>query len=173
MMATKPLKHQHAEAFKLMKYRDTAGNEEIIWNSRDGVTPFIVTSRHGFEAQHVDWNKDTYAPDYAPKPGDRIFVDLTIDVAIEFARKRVAESWEHPKYPMREHGTFALLNKDEAAGYLARDYVGAGDQPHILEVTQEWIDEQIDYYRKTKEFAAKHDMTIEGVPVWIERLLSQ
>ncbi len=35
--------YKHAEAFMLMSYQcDGCGTQEQVWNSRDGVTPFIV-----------------------------------------------------------------------------------------------------------------------------------
>jgi hypothetical protein len=108
-----------------MLYRDTAGNEEWIWNSRDGVTPFVVASRQGFESTHVDWQRDTYWPDYVPEIGERIFVTTTP----ERARER-AESWYDrfathtawgseflQRYPEREK---AISNKaQEILDYMA------------------------------------------------------
>lgn len=42
MMASR---HLHKEAFCLMLYRGVeSGEEEWLWNSRDGVTPFIIWS---------------------------------------------------------------------------------------------------------------------------------
>ena len=32
--------HNHKEAYMLMNYRCECGHHELIWNSRDGVTPF-------------------------------------------------------------------------------------------------------------------------------------
>lgn len=73
-------KHQHGEAFRIMTYEcKKCGFKELIWNSRDGVTPFcLVCPRCGNWAQeHVDWSKDVYAPHYEPPKGARIFVDLS------------------------------------------------------------------------------------------------
>jgi hypothetical protein len=66
----------HKEAFCLMEYQDqVTGEIEVLWNSRNGVTPFIITSRAGNEAQHVHWHKDKPDPNYLPPKGMRIFVD--------------------------------------------------------------------------------------------------
>lgn len=36
-------KYKHAEAYCLMKYKcEKCGKTEILWNSRDGVTPFMI-----------------------------------------------------------------------------------------------------------------------------------
>ncbi|CAE6839383.1 hypothetical protein [Paraburkholderia nemoris] len=83
--------HQHAEAFCLMWYACECGHRERIWNSRDGVTAF------GFQCpsckepklKHVNWGLDKYAPDHVPAPGQRIWIDLTRDRALEIARRTV------------------------------------------------------------------------------------
>lgn len=33
----------HKEAYLLMNYRCECGHHELIWNSRDGVTPFTLS----------------------------------------------------------------------------------------------------------------------------------
>jgi hypothetical protein len=83
--------HQHAEAFCLMWYACECGHRERVWNSRDGVTAF------GFQCPsckqpnllHVNWNLDQYAPDHVPAPGQRVWIDLTRDRALEIARRTV------------------------------------------------------------------------------------
>lgn len=85
-------KHNHNEAFCLMKYRsDDGSEEEIIWNSRDGVTPFVITLESGKRAQHVDWAKDVYAPSHQPKSGNRIFIDMTKERALEIAQRNISQ----------------------------------------------------------------------------------
>ncbi len=70
--------YQHAEAFCLMTYRTGDGTEEErIWNSRDGVTPLLITLRSGRTAMHVDWRSDRPDPDYQPPVGSRIFVSMS------------------------------------------------------------------------------------------------
>jgi hypothetical protein len=61
-----------------MKYASQDGTVvEWIWNSRDGVTPFVVKSRCGKEMTHVQWNFDIRIRSYTPLPGERVFVDAT------------------------------------------------------------------------------------------------
>lgn len=126
-------KYHHAEAFRLMKYRAPNGEIELIWNSRDGVTPFIVRLRSGNEAQHVDWRGDLLAPDYVPRLGERIFVDLTDGRAREIARSRVELFWDHPQCPAREQWP----SKDVAVAALLPGIYGDGKQPDLIEVTPE------------------------------------
>lgn len=92
-------KYDHAESFMLMKYatrKDGPGPDplvERIWNSRDGVTPFIVRAPDGREMTHADWGKDQYEPFWPHtglKVGDRIFVDMTREAAEGHMEKRRA-----------------------------------------------------------------------------------
>ena len=119
-----------------MLYRDEAGNEEWIWNSRDAVTPFGVRSKQGLEARHVEWQRDTFSPHHVPKLGDRIFVNLTMDRARKQATDQVEKYWDHPEYPMRE--TFE--SREEAVTSIATsnyESFGAGTTPTLVEVTEE------------------------------------
>lgn len=83
-------RYEHAEAFCLMIYVADDGEREVIWNSRDGVTPFMLQLRSGKEARHINWPGDRRVPDHRPQPGDRVFVDLTRDKhrALWLARAR-------------------------------------------------------------------------------------
>jgi hypothetical protein len=115
--------YQHAEAFCLMKYRSDDGTEEeLIWNSRDGVTPFTITLRSGKRATHADWQNDRRLPDYQPPAGSRIFVDLTPERAREIAERNVDI---YPQYG----------NRKRAVEELAADYLQPGT-PDIVEASQ-------------------------------------
>jgi hypothetical protein len=82
----------HREAYCLMKYASRCGTVvEWIWNSRDGVTPFIVTSRCGKEMSHVQWAFDVRIRNYKPLPGERIFVDATLELLKPAAEKVVRQ----------------------------------------------------------------------------------
>lgn len=85
--------HAHVEAFCVMTYRcERCGQRERIWNSRDGVTPFLVDCRAcKGPAQHIDWLRDEYRRDYVPQIGERIFRDGTPDEARAFMRQRIAK----------------------------------------------------------------------------------
>ena len=72
------MRHQHAEAFNIMAYRcDLCAVTELVWNSRDGVTPFCIgcSSCGAGEANHANWGLDVYAPDHRPLKGQRYFRD--------------------------------------------------------------------------------------------------
>ena len=70
--------YKHKEAFCLMQYIcERCFGSEILWNSRDGVTPFIIHCRMcGGAMKHENWKSDRYAPDHVPFPGQRIFIDM-------------------------------------------------------------------------------------------------
>src|SRR5712671_4410544 len=87
--------NQHAEAFCRILYRSDDGTEEEwLWNSRDGVVPFVVGSRSGKEMTHVEWQRDEFRPDYQPQPGERIFVDLTVERARALAIRNAERFWD-------------------------------------------------------------------------------
>ncbi len=113
----RPRKYNHIEAFCLMLYRcESCGHEETLWNSRDGVTPFIIRCvKCSGEALHVEWRRDKCVPDHKPSQGDRIFVDLTAEAALAHARAQVERCWDDPDMPMKDHPSFAGKTREEAA----------------------------------------------------------
>src|SRR5690348_1870783 len=89
----------HGEAFMLMRYANEGGLvQELLWNTRDGVTPFMIQSADkSCTLQHVAWKKDVRIIRFLPPIGMRVFVDLTIEKAREFATEWADKNWEgHP-----------------------------------------------------------------------------
>lgn len=85
--------HQYAEAFNLMHYAcKNCKHREVIWNSRNGVTPFGLTcpSCGKHDLLHVEWHRDVKAPDHVPHPGQRVFIDMTIEKARLYAERLLA-----------------------------------------------------------------------------------
>lgn len=69
----------HREAFALMQYESaetpSPSVRRVVWNSRDGVTPFGFTDpTTGIGLTHVRWNEDRYAPDHTPDADQLVFV---------------------------------------------------------------------------------------------------
>jgi hypothetical protein len=83
--------YQHGEAFRLMHYACKCGHAEIIWNSRDGVTPFGLgcPSCGGASLMHVNWREDVLAPDHKPYTGQRFFRDGTPEEALAIIERRI------------------------------------------------------------------------------------
>jgi hypothetical protein len=123
--------YRHVEAFCLMRYmaEDGSNEEEVIWNSRDGVTPFTISLRSGKTAVHVDWRKDKRAVDYVPPAGSRMFVDLTPGRAREHAEENLRR-WE-------EDGTAKKYGPLPSVEELVAEYLRMPGQPDLVEVPTE------------------------------------
>lgn len=125
---------QHKEAYALMRYQnETTGEYEALWNSRDGVTSFTVSSRDGRHTmKHVDWDKDIFAPNWIPNIGDRIFVDITEERAEESIKEQIETMWERSEMPMKDH----FASKEDAFQQLMKGAMESviGKQPMLTEV---------------------------------------
>lgn len=128
--------YKHFEAFMHMWYATDDGRErELIWNSRDGVTPFCERSRSGKEMTHVNWNQDSREPGYKPKAGDRIFVDATRELLGDAAKAYVEKYWDNPEYPMSKM-TYSWKTKEEAVEYFLAEWTKPGS-PTLVEVQED------------------------------------
>lgn len=122
----------HKEAFCLMAYgcvgesrpgaRQTerlmhgCGHLERIWNSRDGVTPFMMGCPScGGHLQHINWGADQYAPDHKPHWGQGIWRDGTPDDAEAIMRRRL-ESCKGTEYECDEARTEMLVKMAREGG---------------------------------------------------------
>ncbi len=121
-------KYNHKEAFCLMNYRcEKCGKLETLWNSRDGVTPFIIGCKYcGGESRHVAFHLDICSPIYKPKPGQRIFVDMTKEKAKEIAKKRIEMFNDHPVAKERD--------PEELLESLTKSIWHNGEAPDIVTV---------------------------------------
>jgi hypothetical protein len=85
--------HQHGEAFCLMTYVcEDCGHREIIWNSRDGVTPMgcpCPRCDHG-SMWHSSWESMCYAPGHTPHKGQGVWIDMPESFKPVIARMRTA-----------------------------------------------------------------------------------
>lgn len=127
-------RYQHAEAYCLMTYRaDDGTEEERVWNSRDGVTPFLITLRSGKVASHTDWRGDVCVPDHVPAPGSRMFVDLTPEradeLALAAARRFFAEDSHTGRMARAEYHS-----PEDLAVTLRANYLQRPGEPVLVEV---------------------------------------
>lgn len=99
--------YNHKEAYCLMKYASKDGQiVEWLWNSRDGVTPFIIRAADGVtELRHTDFHLDRYLPGYQPLPGERIFVDSTAELMRPRVVAFVEQHWDNPAAELPERFT--------------------------------------------------------------------
>jgi hypothetical protein len=118
--------YKHREAFCLMTYRsDDGSTEEVLWNSRDGVTPFMLKSRDGKMMQHVDWRSDQCFPDFKPPSGMRMFVDATRElVTLEL------EKYVEFIFTQRSGGYWAT--RQEAFDALLPGWLNGGKAPWVI-----------------------------------------
>ena len=125
------------EGFALMRYESADGSHsELIWNSRDAITSFMITDETGkIELQHVDWRNDKYLPHHVPDVGDRIFVSMTEDMARPKADAYVERFWDHAEWPMSK----MFDTKEIAAAHFVRAWVDdwGGESPTVVSVTPE------------------------------------
>jgi hypothetical protein len=94
-------KYEHKEAFCLMQYAcnlPTCRHYEVIWNSRDGVTPFSLScpscdhlGRGGLGSlTHIHFQQDVCSPDHKLSFGQKFWRDGTKQEAVEIMKKRIA-----------------------------------------------------------------------------------
>ena len=148
-------KYLHGGAFMLMNYVSDDGKvREVLWNSRDGVTPFCLGSVDGVEMTHARWQDDLRSTLHVPEVGSRMFVDLTKDRMLEYKRAMVERAWDDEKYPLREYDEMDVLGKAGAAYKLAYSEWQDG-QPDVVVVTQEILEELI-RDRMNEQLAREH-----------------
>jgi len=126
--------YKHGEAFCHMRYLADDGSEELsVWNSRDGVSPFVIGLPSGKGATHVDWHQDRFDPMHVPAVGDWIFVDLTPQRAHECARRNAQRFWDDPTLPARQ----SFGSVEDLASTLAASYLVPRGGPDLVQVTEE------------------------------------
>lgn len=124
----------HGEAYCLMFYEcDEGCCHELIWNSRDGVTPFVISSRRGHQMMHTNWGLDVCIPEHKPCRGERIFVDATEKLVAPKARLHVDLFWNPRAGHKMMQETFKT--KDEAVKFFIKDWTKPGS-PWLLEVEE-------------------------------------
>jgi hypothetical protein len=138
--------HQYSEAFCLMRYASQDGHAcEMLWNSRNGVTPFGLNARGGALMYHIDWNRDRRTQRFVPPVGMRVFVDLSPERAREIAERKVNEFWEHPQYPMKDR----YPDKEAAIQAFIADF--RPGEPDVITVDEAFRQRLIAEYQKTPE----------------------
>lgn len=104
------MEYKHKEAFCLMQYQcKECGRIDVVWNSRDGVTSFVinclqceVSGNTLAEMTHINWHLDKCVPDHIPEAGQRVFIDMPLNVKQLYAKVKVNKFWDHPIYPISE-----------------------------------------------------------------------
>lgn len=121
--------YQQPERFCLMQYQcEKCGHLEVIWNSRNAVTPFCVPCDlpecDGMK-QHVNWQADRQW-NSLPPPAGRVFVSITREDARDLAERK----WE----ALSKRGDWPLPDqpRSEVLVDWAEHIYGDGSQPHVV-----------------------------------------
>ncbi len=130
--------YRQVEAFCLMEYTcEQCKKIEMLWNSRDAVTPFCVSCACGGEMRHTHWEKDKRLPNHQPTLKERVFVDTTREDNDKCVRKQIEAYWNHGTYPM----STMFADKDEAMKSLTADWSEEAQHPFVI-TGKEWKDRQ-------------------------------
>lgn len=124
-------KYDHAEAFCTMQYEcQTCKTIETLWNSRDGVTPFIIQCQQcDGEMNHGSFEFDECMPDYFPRKGMRVFVDLPENFREVFKKMFINMTWNIGDYPMNDR----FKTKQDALKILMDENMHNGE-PYVLKL---------------------------------------
>lgn len=125
--------HVHIEAFCLMWYAcKSCYHRELLWNSRDGVTPFgtACPSCGAPDLMHVEFYRDQYAPHHIPHHGQRMWVNMTRERAqlLATARLEIVKTRRRTSEAEAEAIHQSLFDAIYAGG-AAPDLVVCGYQP--------------------------------------------
>lgn len=168
----RPTPYNHPEAFCRMRYRDMkTGESEVLWNSRDGVTPFITHSKDGNKMQHIDWEKDVCDPFFVPPVGSRIFVTMTLENARDEYTNLVEKFWDGGNDSMtykRLAASRGMTKEELITSIMEGDLKQNPGAPHVVTVTQEMHDEfkkKAEAIRSEKAVKAVEDETDEELIV--------
>ena len=136
----KPREYKHKEAFCLMRYESHNGFLiETLWNSRDGVTPFMITNHSGtVEMKHTHWNNDLRKPHHVPQVGDRIFITLTEPLAKKYAEEYIKV---HGKRMLTTNSYFQGMTNSDLVEWKYKANMESVEQgqPTVIVVTDEWL----------------------------------
>lgn len=120
---------KHSEAYKLMNYQcQECGHHEVLWNSRDGVTPFSINCSKCNDPSgsvHIDWHSDRFSPFFRPTKGQRYFADMTRERARELANRNADI--------LVSRGDIEQTERNRCADRMFDSYFDDGHQPDILE----------------------------------------
>ena len=137
------MSYKHPEAFCLMEYQcGKCGGMEILWNSRDGVTPFQINCQIcGDRMSHVHPSHDICAPSFGTEAMGpryskmRLFVPITRVKADEYARHRLSWAKEASGAVVPESDTDDYKQIHQA---ISDDIYHNGEAPDVIP-GQEWF----------------------------------
>jgi hypothetical protein len=135
-------KYDHGEAFCVMSYKCENDCKEILWNSRDGVTPFTISCAEcGGSMEHINWRDDvqvlTLGEVQRMYPAvKRIFVTATPydKYIIKSAEEYVDKYWTKDiGYGQTMQNTMYPMNRKSAVDYFIKEWTKEGS-PTVISV---------------------------------------
>lgn len=143
----RPRRHLHGH--KLLVYRGTDqenwNEREIIWNSRNAKAPSFICGLSGNELMMVSMKPDDdepighrYAPDYVPRVGERVFVELTEERARILATAQITREWSDPE--QRAELDYNFATREDAVRETASSLLDHG-YPDMVVVTPAYLEE--------------------------------
>jgi hypothetical protein len=134
------IKLKYPEAFCLVCYAPPDNkNGEILWNSRDGFVPPVITSP--IDGQPMHRTAISFAPAHQPVVGERIIVDMTEQRARALAAQDLERSERTDRatleemYPSREEALNAFVDRYRVPHTPDILVVNSG----YLETMREWL----------------------------------
>ena len=129
-------------SFCRIVYRDRLGNEELVWNSREGYAPFVIPSYYTEGDMHFIMDKTQVPePDYTPIVGERVIVDIDDDMAPNMANMFVNTYW---RCWFSKNVPDGMTDADFREILLAEkleEYSNPKLSGYAIRVTQIWIDD--------------------------------
>jgi hypothetical protein len=150
---------KHGEAYCHMQYTGSDSTKTCIvtiWNSRDGVTPFMLYLKEiGLDLQHTNWHRDVFDPKYKPRKGDLIWRDWKHEEMVEaygkqFDRIRAdllvmasmteEEIQQNPRYKWLSPAQMEdIINAGKEAWISLQIKSTQPGEPHLELVKEDWI----------------------------------
>ena len=121
----------------LMWYACKCGHRERVWNSRNAVVPFcmVCLSCGQSDLEHVDWKADELAPDHVPHKGQGVFINLTMNQAMRYARKKMRcfDGTEYALHGPEREEMILSMAKNSFSSF------GAGTSPDFCRATDKGV----------------------------------
>ena len=139
----KRTKYNHGEAFCAMSYRCENGCKEVLWNSRDGVTPFTLRCVEcGGVMEHVNWRDDVLILTVEDMRRiypmvKRVFVTASPHDRhiIKSAKEYVDKYWVKDIGGERAAQKMTSLNRKSAVEYFVKEWTKNG-APTVISVEE-------------------------------------
>lgn len=159
------IKLKYPEAFCLVCYAPPDNkNGEILWNSRDGFVPPVITSP--IDGQPMHRTAISFAPAHQPVVGERIIVDMTE----QRARVLAAEELQRAERTERALLEERFSTREEALEAYMRRFSIPGT-PDVLVVTAGYLETKREWLPTAPELLQPVESIGDGVGTYYDKKL--